>query len=77
MSGSAEDRKKMKYAEWHCDYCGTKVLLKFAVGNTISVTTLNDVPIQVTLKYGQMELQAQCPKCKETSERPIDWGWLA
>lgn len=77
MSGSAEDRKKMKYAEWHCDYCGTKVLLKFAVGNTISVTTLNNVPIQVTLKYGQMELQAQCPECKETSERPIDWGWLA
>lgn len=77
MSGSAEDRKKMKYAEWHCDYCGAKVLLKFAVGNTISVTTLNQVPIQVTLKYGQMELQAQCPDCKETSERPVDWGWLA
>lgn len=77
ISGTAEERKRMKYAEWFCDYCGKKVLLKFAIGNTISVTTLNQVPIQMSLRYGRMDLQAKCPECEETSERPIDWGWIS
>ncbi len=77
MSGTAEERKKMKYAEWLCDYCGAKVLLKFAVGNTISVTTQNNVPIQLSLEYGRLDLQAKCPDCGETSDRPIDWGWIS
>lgn len=76
MTGTDEDRKKTKYAEWVCDYCD-QLLLKFAIGNTIAVRTQNQVPIQVDLKYGHIEMEAKCPKCGNMNERPLDWGWLA
>jgi hypothetical protein len=75
MVGTTEDGKKMKYAEWICGYCGEKVLLKFALSNTISVRTQNQVPIQISLDYGHMELEAKCTHCSHVNHRSVDWGW--
>ena len=67
--------KETNQAEWRCK-CG-QMLYKFAYGNMLSAKTRNNVPVKMEINYGNATIQAKCPKCSKTSERLINWGWLA
>ncbi|MDP3296840.1 MAG: hypothetical protein Q8N09_04480 [Thermodesulfovibrionia bacterium] len=69
--------KQTNQAEWKCRKCD-KMLYKFAYGNMLSAKTLNSVPVKIEVAYGRATMKAKCPnpKCGETNERLIDWGWL-
>ncbi len=64
-----------KGAEWLCDSCG-HVIYKFVHGNTLSARTQTGTAVVIELKYGNLLVEATCPKCKNTFEKSIEFGWL-
>ncbi len=64
-----------KGGEWRCWHCDT-VLYKFVHGNTLSARTQNGTSVVIELKYGELQIQATCPKCKNLLEKKVEFGWL-
>jgi hypothetical protein len=64
-----------KGGEWRCWHCDT-VLYKFVHGNTLSARTQNGTSVVIELKYGELQVQATCPKCKNFLEKKVEFGWL-
>jgi hypothetical protein len=76
-----EDLQKMPDGEWHCEHEISKgkicnaMLQKFAHTNILNTNLLSG-NLNIKLNYGQTEVKVKCGKCKNYSEKILDWGWL-
>jgi hypothetical protein len=76
-----EDLQKMPDGEWHCEHEISKgktcnaMLQKFAHVNILNTNLLSG-NLNIKLNYGQIEVKVKCGKCKNYSEKTLDWGWL-